>query len=154
MRFAWTVFFYFQKGMALLYNGQEWEAIHRPSLFDKDDIDWPVLPGCGYFENYLARLAEIKKHALFTDSRYEVKRLPRDVLVATHRKGDRQLIGVFYMGGSHTVAPVRVDVPDGQYTNLLELDPDGPLVEVCEGMAACYSRASCGLPFIFEAPCS
>ena len=36
----WTAFLYFQKGMTLLYNGQEAECVHRPSLFDKDDIDW------------------------------------------------------------------------------------------------------------------
>ena len=35
-----TAFMFFQKGMALVYNGQEKAVSHLPSLFDKDTVDW------------------------------------------------------------------------------------------------------------------
>lgn len=35
MRKAWTAFLYFQKGMTMIYNGQEVSAAHRPQLFEK-----------------------------------------------------------------------------------------------------------------------
>ncbi len=136
----WTAFLYFQKGMTLLYNGQEVECVHRPSLFDKDDIDWR---GQTDITEELKNLARLKKHPLLTDSRYEVKALPHDILYAVHQKGDRQLAGIFSLRGE--ASSVRVDLPDGVYTNLLTQAP----VEVYEGVASCA-----GLPLVFEAPLS
>ena len=34
----WLVFNFLQKGAALLYDGQEWEPVHRPGLFDADPV--------------------------------------------------------------------------------------------------------------------
>ena len=92
----WTAFIYFQKGMTLLYAGQEVCAGHRPNLFDKDTILWDTGKDRS---GLLRRMAEIKKNALFTDSRYEVCALPRDILYAPHCSGGRPLIGVFSLRG-------------------------------------------------------
>lgn len=137
----WLAFLYFQKGMTLLYNGQECGCDHRPGLFDKDDIEWRRRDD---LLETLQNLAILKKNPILTDSRYEVKALPGDILYATHRKGDRQLIGVFSVKGNS--APVRVDAPDGQYDNLVYRAP-GVEVEVYEGMVSCGR-----FPIIFEAP--
>lgn len=138
---SWTAFLYFQKGMTLLYAGQEVECTRRPSLFDKDGVDWSG--GLDYSDT-LRELAALKKNPLLTDSRYEVKALPHDVLLATHRKGERQLVGIFTMRTVGNCALVRVDVPDGCYPNLVFPDT---AVEVHEGLAS----VKCG-PVIFEAP--
>lgn len=133
----WTAFLYFQKGMTLLYAGQEVCAAHRPSLFDKDPIQW----GTGKDLSGLMRtLGEIKKRPILTDSRYELRALPREILYATHSKGKEQLVGVFSLRGEDAL--VRVRVPDGHYVNLIDQAP----VEIHEGKLPCR-----GKPILFEA---
>lgn len=134
----WTAFLYFQKGMTLLYGGQEAECAHRPSLFDKDDIVWDLSEEMtGWFQT----LAKLKRHPLLTDSRYEVQARPRDILLAEHRRGERRLTGLFSLRGEASL--VRVDAPDGCYPNLL--DEGGAPVEVHAGMVPCK-----GAPVVFE----
>lgn len=132
----WTAFLYFQKGMTLLYAGQEVSAAHRPDLFEKDPIGWA---GGADLSPLLRRLAQLKKHPLLTDSRYEVKALPQDVLLACHRAEGRQLVGVFSLRGEASLA--AVEVPDGRYQNLV----DGKEVEVYAGRLPCK-----GEPVIIE----
>ena len=137
---SWTAFLYFQKGMTLLYAGQEAECTHRPSLFDKDQVAWHISEGV---TRLLGTLGRLKRNPILTNSRYEVKALPHDILYATHRKGDHQLVGLFSVKGNASLA--RVDAPDGFYPNLL--DENGREVEVYGGMVSVK-----GAPIVFEAP--
>ena len=132
----WTAFLYFQKGTALLYAGQEVCADHRPDLFEKDPIQWSSGKD---LSPLLRRLAEIKKHDLFTDSRYQVQALPHEILRACHSAGGRRLTGVFSLRGESSLIPA--DAPDGRYVNLI----DGSGIEVYAGRLA-----SKGEPMIFE----
>ena len=72
-----------------------------------------------------------------------MKALPGDILYASHRRGERQLAGLFSVKGNSSL--VRVEAPDGFYPNLL--DENGHEVEVYEGMVSVK-----GAPIIFEAP--
>ena len=137
---SWTAFLYFQKGMTLLYAGQEAECTHRPGLFDKDGVEWRGGEGV---TRLLRTLAKLKRNPILADSRYEVKALPGDILYAVHRRGDRQLVGLFSVKGN--ASPARVEAPDGFYPNLL--DENGQEVEVYEGMVSVK-----GAPIVFEAP--
>ena len=137
-RLNWTAFLYFQKGLTLLYAGQEAGCAHRPSLFDKDDVEWSGGPDSS---ELLKRLASLKKNPILTDSRYEVEALSPDILRATHRRGERQLVGVFSVRGNSALVPV--DAPDGVYPDLAS----GGEVEVYGGMVGCKGR-----PVIFETP--
>ncbi len=131
----WTAFLYFQKGATLLFAGQERSAAHLPDLFEKDPVDWSgedLTP-------LLKRLGELKKRPLLADSAYQVRALPRDVLLATHTRGDNRLVGLFSLRGAPTVA--AVDAPDGVYENLAV----GGTVEVKQGKVSCS-----GLPVIFD----
>lgn len=122
----WTAFNFFQKGLALVYAGQEYAVSHLPSLFDKDAVDWFNWEN----ENLTAlmtRLAAIKKDALFADSTYRVEARGEDFLVASHEKNSRKALGVFAVTGK--TALVSVDYPDGVYTNLIDEKP----VEVFRG---------------------
>lgn len=132
----WTAFTYFQKGMTLLYAGQEAACEHLPSLFDRDPVEWNTGRD---LSPLLQKLYAVKKHPLLTDSRYEVRALPHGILYATHRAGDRQLVGIFSTRGACSL--LSVDVPDGRYVNLL----DGGCVEVRAGKVSCKGR-----PMIFE----
>ncbi len=132
----WTAFIYFQKGMTLLYAGQEAEDDNLPDLFDKDPVRWNT--GAD-LSGLLAKLYQIKKDPLFTDSRYEVHALPHEILYATHRAGNRQWTGVFSVNGQCSL--LSVDVPDGVYVNRI----DGSEVRVKSGKMNCK-----GNPVIFE----
>lgn len=120
----WLAFLYFQKGMTLLYGGQEAGVAHRPSLFDRDPICWDA--GIDRRE-LMAKLYAIRQEPIFADSCYSVTAVPRDVLVARHEKAGRCMVGVFPVGGQASL--VEVALPDGQYENLLTGEP----VEVYNG---------------------
>ena len=132
----WTAFSFFQKGAALVYAGQEAGCAHLPSLFDRDTVDWS---GPDRSE-LLRRLCALKRHPLFTDGTYHVDALPGDFLCASHRNGDRQLVGVFSARGAAGLVPV--ETPDGTYENLL----DGSAAEVKYGLLSGH-----GKPIVFEA---
>lgn len=136
MLINWTTFIYFQKGMTLLYAGQEVETAHCPSLFDNDTILWESGRN---LSGLLQKLGEIKKNPLLTDSRYEIHALPHDILYACHSAGEGRLVGIFSFRGKCSLIPM--DVPDGRYVNLI----DGSEVEVGAGKLPCY-----GKPIIFE----
>jgi len=132
----WTAFIYFQKGMTLLYAGQEAGDDNLPSLFNKDIVKWNR---GNDLSALLGKLYAIKKHPLFTDSRYEVHAMPHEVLYATHRADTRQMTGIFSVGGQSAL--ISADVPDGVYTNLI----DSGDVLVTGGHIDCK-----GNPIIFE----
>lgn len=132
-----TAFLFFQKGMTLLYAGQEVDAVHTPSLFDRDPIHWDT----GHDRSpLLRRLAGLKQHPLLADGAYHVQALPRDILLVTYEKAGKRLIGIFSLRGQQSLLPV--DLPDGQYRNLL----DGTPVELRAGRLGCNGR-----PIVFEA---
>lgn len=125
---CWMAFLYFQKGMPLIYNGQEVGAVHLPSLFDRDTINWNT--GKDYTP-LLRKLREIKRDPLFADSSYSVTALENDVLLAVHEHSGHKLVGIFPVGGKCLL--VSPGVADGQYQNLLT----GETVEVHFGMTSC-----------------
>ncbi len=125
----WTAFTFFQKGMTLVYNGQEYGIDRQPSLFDKDTVPFNTAAGddCAF----LATLASIKKLPVFTDSVYHVEAIDERFLVAKHTAGEQEAIGVFSVRGES--ARVPVGVADGVYHNRI----DGARVEVVSGEMRC-----------------
>lgn len=132
---AWTAFMFFQKGMPLIYAGQEKAVSHLPSLFDKDTVQWNGAETVD-LSSYIAKLAEIKRLDIFTDSSYQVKAAGNDALVATHEKNGEKAVGIFPLKGQTAFIPV--DMPDGVYCNLL----DGSAVEVFRGGMMCFGKAA------------
>lgn len=110
-----TAFLYFQKGMTLLYAGQEVQAVHRPGLFDKDIIHWNM--GVN-ISDFLSRLYTIKQSKIFTDSAYTVQICSDDILYATHRSKHGTMVGIFSTSGIEKL--ISVTIPDGKYTNLID----------------------------------
>lgn len=110
----WTAFLYFQKGMTLLYNGQEYADENRPDLFDREPID---LHTGRNLTPLMQKLYQIKKDPLFTDSSYHTEAPGNEVLVAVHQKNGRRLIGIFSVTGRAVTA--KVNLPEGSYTDLL-----------------------------------
>lgn len=111
----WTAFIYFQKGMTLIYGGQEMENDKVPSLFDKDTVSWNT----GYnISDYLAKLYQFKKNSILKDSTYSLKAFDdEDIMVGMHIIDDKKLVGIFNLKG--TKASVDVDLEDGRYKDVL-----------------------------------
>lgn len=133
----WTAFMYFQKGMALLYAGQEIACRHLPNLFEKDPINWY---GSKDLTGLIKTLYNIKQKKIFSDSRYEVKACPFDILFASHTGQNETVYGIFSLRGNSAV--ISVPVADGTYLNLI----DKKTFEIHQGMMYCG-----GQPFIFSA---
>ena len=119
----WTAFLYFQKGMTMIFNGQEVGAAHLPWLFEKDPVAWNSQPD---LSGLMRRLYEIKQDKLFADSTYHMTALPRDVILATHEKAEEKICGIFSVRGESSL--IKIDLPNGTYENLL-----GGTVDVYEG---------------------
>ena len=132
----WTAFLYFQKGMTLLFNGQELGETHLPRLFEKDPVQWKPE---GELAALMRKLYHIKKDPIFTDSVYSVQALPRDILLAVHEQGEQKMVGIFSVAGNASL--VEVPLPDGTYENLL-----GGTAEVHDGRVSV-----CGAPILLRA---
>lgn len=123
----WTAFLYFQKGLTLLFGGQETGNSHRPDLFAKDNVDWNTGKDDS---DLLRRLAVIKRDPLLADSCYHVTALPRDILLAVHEKNGMKMVGIFSVRSESSL--VDVGIADGYYENLVT----GETVEVYHGRVA------------------
>ena len=129
---AWT---FFQKGMPMLYCGQEWAADHTPSLFDPDPV---ARVGAPVHEALLRTLIAMKKDPLFSDGAYALEARENDTVVASWTKDGRRAVGVFSLKGRAAETPVPL--ADGTYRELLS----GADIRVRNGAVA-----SKGEPMIF-----
>jgi glycosidase len=135
----WTAFNYFQKGLALIYAGQETAARNRPDLFEKDPVDWNAGPAVSGLSALMQTLYRIKKDPLFASSNYEVRADGGGMMLALHRSGGRSMFGVFSLRGR--AGAVSVPVPDGRYVNLV----DGSVFRTGDGR-----MSHSGEPVVFE----
>ena len=131
MRRNWTAFLFFQRGLTLVYNGQEVDNPHVPSLFDKDPIHWDTGRDQSAF---LAHLAELKRDAIFAEGSYTLTALPHDVLLAVYEKDGRRMAGLFSLRGESAL--VRFPAPNGVYRNCI----DGSPVEIYEEQLAIHGE--------------
>ena len=121
----------------MLYAGQAVCAPHTPRLFDKDTIQWNTGKD---LTPLIRKLAEIKRDPVFTDSSYEVKALPREVLLATHESREGKMVGIFSTRGEASL--VETGLADGTYVNLIS----GEEIDVRDGKAPTH-----GDPIILKA---
>ncbi|MNP17171.1 hypothetical protein D3C76_1095950 [compost metagenome] len=133
----WTAFIYFQKGMTLIYAGQETENDVRPDLFNKDTVNWNTGKD---ISSFLSALYPIKKKEIVANGSYLLKAIDdEDILIGEYTWGNQKLIGVFSMKGKS--AEVEVNLPDNTYTNLI----DGTKIIVKDGKLLSVSK-----PIIIE----
>ena len=110
---SWTSFLFFQKGMTLLYAGQERGARHLPMLFEKDPVDWSA----GEDMSALFRsLSDMKRDPVFTLGTFHAE-VRNGAIHAERRLGDRRIIGVFPLNGRPGLVPVEAG--EGRYVDLV-----------------------------------
>lgn len=123
----WTSFIYFQKGITLLYAGQENQNEKRPDLFEKDVIR---LDQKHDISQLLEKLYQIKKLEILADSSYHLTAVDELGAVTGEHRGihtEDRLIGVFSFEDKK--GRVAVNLEDGVYQNLIS----GETVEVKDG---------------------
>ena len=114
----WTAFNYLQKGAVLIYNGQEVQSDHTPSLFDPDQINWQWEKD---LSPLMSRLAHLHKTIIPIDnSIYTVTADDETQTVTTQFKTvDEELLVVGHFNLQQTDQPIKTPLSDGEHTNLI-----------------------------------
>ena len=126
-------FSFFQKGMAFLYGGQERSAVHRPSLFETEPVDWSGED----LSDTIRAMMRIKRLTILSEGSFFAEKLCEGIVFAEYRLGSERLAGFFRLGGTQAAADgpdpeafrVQTSLPDGVYRN----EYNGAAVEVMEG---------------------
>lgn len=137
---ALTAFMFFLKGATLLYAGQEFAVDHRPTLFDRDTIEWDTGRD---LSGLIARLARIKHEVLGREDFFRgAADDARDVAVLERSGSWGRAVGVFPLRGGACEVDVgtaderRIGIADGDYEDLI----GGGTVEVRGGLLPCDGR--------------
>ena len=110
---AWTALMAFNNGAFFVYAGQESGAVHRPTLFDIDKVEW----GNNRETDFLTRLMGLKKSKAMMDG-HLVWTAAEPAVQAVWCSGLDSLYGVFNV--LSIAGEVEVSLPDGLYQNLLD----------------------------------
>ncbi|KRN28857.1 alpha-amylase [Lactobacillus selangorensis] len=121
----WTAFLMFEKGAALIYDGQEFGNAHLPSLFEKENI--PHDTGID-LTGLIQSLRKVKANDLVVNGNYDVYDCGNDIVKMTYTQHENQLVGLFSLRSQ--TGRVKVSLADGDYTNLI----DGAAVTVMNGI--------------------
>jgi hypothetical protein len=119
---AWTAFQAFNKGAFLIYAGQEASAVHTPSLFDPDPVNW----GNYSLQSYLTTLARLKKDNAIVNGKFILMEAEPAIFSVWYLPG-QSLVGCFNPTGA--AGNLDVKISDGIYKDLLT----GKSVEVSNG---------------------
>lgn len=129
----WTAFLYCQKGMTLLYGGQEKVSGHRPDLFNTDRVEWNTGRD---MTALLQRLYSIKKKRILQEGVYGLEAVKDSNTVVVSYQNSHQnsgqdsaqdvageksgLLGIFSLDSRPAVVDAPAWLPDGSYRNLLD----------------------------------
>ena len=148
IRRNWTAWNYFLKGTAMIYAGQEYSAVHHPTLFDPDPVI-ELEEGAqeeGDLSALMARLSEIRKHPVFEHSSFSAVSCGKngEIILAVHEayadtdQAGMKVYGVFSTTGR--AQGLQIDLPDGVYPEAIS----GKTADVFE-----HTLAYNGEPMIF-----
>ena len=111
----WTAYMFFQKGTALLFNGQEAKDDHIPNLFNDDKVVWDDMQES--FVSMIKRLTALKKRPIMAEGNYSIGVYDdKDIIVITYEMGEEKLIGVFNVGLEN--GSIQLPIEGGNYENL------------------------------------
>lgn len=111
----WIAWMFFQRGIPLLYCGEEWAADHLPGLFDYDPVRREGEP---QHKPLLQRLIALKKQPLFGQGTCVSKAVSGDCILSVRTLNGQKAVGVFSMKGRSS--SVAVPLRDGSYRNAID----------------------------------
>ena len=105
------------KGVGFIYAGQEAYCTNRPSLFEKDDVDWSLLDHD--FEKLIGRINDLKKR-MFDDEEYvNQQMLPYKDIIAFIQYDKKHKYYGFFDVKAHKMT-INTDIADGVYQNQID----------------------------------
>lgn len=107
----WTALAFFSKGSTMVYAGQERLDNNRPSLFDKDLVNWDGTD----ISPLISTLANIVKDKAFSYGFYNIMITDQEVFVGEFEYLGKTVVGVFNVGLEE--GTIKLDKPDGTYIN-------------------------------------
>ncbi|KRM35479.1 alpha-amylase [Agrilactobacillus composti DSM 18527 = JCM 14202] len=110
-------FKYFEKGSMLLYAGEEFEATHLPSLFDRDIIALQPDQAKTDLSDFIQRFSALKQDPIMAEGKYQVTDLNGSVLQVTYETASQQRVGLFALQPFKGDLIVAID--SGEYTELI-----------------------------------
>ncbi len=112
----WTAFMYFQKGVPLIYGGQERASVICPDLFGKEPVDWQSGEDLSWL---FQALYALKQKEIMSLGMCRFTAIDEEgAVIGRYAMGQQQLIGVFSLQGR--AAEVEVGLGDGIYQNLID----------------------------------
>ncbi|APX72749.1 alpha-amylase family glycosyl hydrolase [Companilactobacillus allii] len=115
----WLAFSEFQKGSSLIYAGQEFGMSHKPDLFEMDKLNWDKHEL--ELSDLIKRMHELSQDSIQYMGAYQVTPESNDLVKVSFEQSSHIRVGIFTLRGN--CGHVRVDLPDGEYTNLLDNKP-------------------------------
>lgn len=109
----WTAMVFFQKGATMIYAGQERLDANRPSLFDKDLVNWDGTD----ISALIKKLSSITKGKIFSYGFYDIVIHDLEVFVGHYKYLGKQILGIFNIG--LVEGDIEVELLDGEYKNIL-----------------------------------
>jgi len=116
LKTLWALNFYL-KGTAFIYAGDEVSSQKLNNLFENDEVDWDFDDNEKNISEYLARLAVIKKHPVYAKGFFDVKMQGEEIAVCEYQAEKEKSVGIFNFSGK--ICDVSVDLPNGEYINLI-----------------------------------
>ncbi|MFK5883147.1 MAG: alpha-amylase family glycosyl hydrolase [Candidatus Izemoplasma sp.] len=110
----WTSCMFFQKGSTMIYAAQEFSEVTHQTLFDKDPFKWTGKD----ISPLVTKLALITKTKIFSFGTYEITVKNKDIFYASYSYEGEIVVGIFNL--SKCTGKVHVDLPEGQYLNLID----------------------------------
>ncbi|WP_251899194.1 alpha-amylase family glycosyl hydrolase [Lactiplantibacillus paraplantarum] len=105
---------FMQRGIPLIYNGQEFLATHQPSLFDRDTM---IHDRHGDVTSLIQKLVVIKQQTIMRAADYQVTVVEDGIIKVTYRANDQALTAWIPLKGQ--VATVTTQLGDSSYQNML-----------------------------------
>lgn len=108
----WTALSFFMKGSTMIYAGQEFCDTNKPSLFDKDDVNWNGKD----ISSVIKVMSKIVKDDIFAYGYYDILRTNQNVFVGSYDYQNETVYGIFNLDSNKT--EISLEIEDGTYLNL------------------------------------
>ncbi|MCR5419613.1 MAG: alpha-amylase, partial [Lachnospiraceae bacterium] len=123
-----TAFSLFQKGAALIYNGQEYSADEYADIFEKKPIDRSK----DDISDLIFKMSRIKKLDISAFGSFTATEISEGMVCAVYTYGEKKMIGLFSIGSK--AAAVNIGLPDGSYLN----EYDNKKIYINDGIIPVY----------------
>lgn len=114
----WTAFSAFQKGVTLIYAGQEYGMKHTPSLFDADRLQWPQTAPLAAL---ITKMHQLSQDQIQIMGNYQLFAQANDIVEVVYQTKTACRVGIFSLRSQSGHA--KVVLPDGRYQNLITGQP-------------------------------